>query len=437
MSNLHLNFDLNGYQPRKEFLDKYLAENNVQAFSEKDLEMMSNYLLWGAQTEQSLNFDIESKNSPWSKKEISVSFDDMIEREHETGAPVHTQLSDIQIKTQKKKLDRKEVLDKLKDQDASLKTSWLILWGNIDKTEFMVQNWELEHGKRRPDLPIREELHERLRGYALWKNIEFAELEDQLIAEQRKWTGYEFIKQKRSLVQMRTQQYTLLDSTQYDGPPKRVSNSNYWSEKESAISNFYPFDSEKLLLPEINEDCFSREFAKHCIAQLQYADAMPKKALDLRQPEAIRNILLMKNDLEDAIERREDSEAETLKMLIKYIEYYIKQANFPPELLLIMNSKINKISNKEITVLLKEQFNLDYQENYISTIFTKRIIEEIAKQAELHYKMIEYILMGRTVFKRCSKCGRLLPRNTTYFNKRASTSDGFFSHCKECRKSAK
>ena len=91
------------------------------------------------------------------------------------------------------------------------------------------------------------------------------------------------------------------------------------------------------------------------------------------------------------------------------------------------------MSNKDIAKAVEEKFNLSYKENYISTIFTRRIVEPIVEQVEKHYRLIEYITMGRTVFKKCSICGRLLPRNSTYFNKRTATSDGFFSYCKECK----
>jgi hypothetical protein len=105
----------------------------------------------------------------------------------------------------------------------------------------------------------------------------------------------------------------------------------------------------------------------------------------------------------------------------------------PPELKRILTLKMSKVNNREIAEILLQEYGLEYKENYISTIFTKRIIEEIVKQVELHYRLIEFITVGKSVFKRCSRCGKLYPRNTNYFNKRTSTCDGFFSNCKKCK----
>lgn len=315
---------------------------------------------------------------------------------------------------------------------------WFDLWGQIDQTEYQVQSWELAHGKRRPDLPIREELHQRLE-WLLWymgSAQPLSQLEAKLEADSAKWDGYTYLKKKRSLVQMRTQQYSFLDCLGQDTLLHHMNMGMYWEEEERGISNFYPFMDRQLIFEEITEACFTKSFQDNCVRNLTYADTADRatgRVIDLRKPEVMRNLLLFQPDLADALPNLKIQDREVTESLLYFLKYYIDQCNFGEDLLYILNAKIGKMSNKDIAKAVKEKFNLSYKENYISTIFTRRIVEPIVEQVEKHYRLIEYITMGRTVFKKCSICGRLLPRNSTYFNKRTATSDGFFSYCKECK----
>jgi hypothetical protein len=214
----------------------------------------------------------------------------------------------------------------------------------------------------------------------------------------------------------------------------------YWQEEERGLREFYPLNSIEFLIDGAEEKHFEGEFYKKCVEALTYLDKLELEpqlrdpySIDFRQPETVRQVILMYPDLKEAALRMSDVEGGVLQGLIKYLKYYIDQCDFEPELKMILTLKMHKVSNKDIVTRLKEEFNLEYKENYRSTIFTKRIIDAIVEQVNLHYRLIEFITMGRSVFKKCSKCGRLLPRNTTYFNRRTSTSDGFFSSCKKCK----
>jgi hypothetical protein len=256
--------------------------------------------------------------------------------------------------------------------------------------------------------------------------------------ETEEWTGYDYLKKKRHLVTLRTQQYALLDCLQGEQLLKHINMGIYWKEDDIGLTDVYPFTDLSLMIEEVTADSFKPEFMQKCVKALKEADKIEreqkdKRAVDFRDLDNLRQMVLALPDLEEASLRGKDSDTILLRPLVQYLKYYIKKCQFSDDLTYVLRAKIARRSNKEIADELRDKFGLDYKENYISTIFTKRIIEEIAKQVELHFKMIEYITMGEAVFKRCTKCGRLLPRNSTYFNKRASTSDGFFSSCKDCK----
>ena len=495
---IKLDFTLNGSTARMEYINNYLKNIDQNRLTEDNKEMISNYILWGLQNEGTeLDFEIESKNSPWSKGRTVASLEAMAEQEQETGMPVQVQMSDVQMNQVKRKLDRADVVQKLKgnrgfsnyeeiawamvkdpsldcftilvtreeinkildsqgnvnytltaDEAFSIRNwhpltnSWFLLWNQIDSLEFMVQNWELDHGKRRADLPIRDELHFRLACYLLYSGRygSLEKYEDELREVQKHWEGYKYLKNKRYLVQLRTQQYSLLDCIQGETLMHHINNAMYWSEAEIGIRDFYPFSRKDLLIDGVQEEHFNQKFYDTCIAALQKIDKIDsgnaKKdplSIDLRDIETVRQLILFYPDLEEAAQRFSEVEGDALRNLLNYLAYYIKQCNFDPELNLILTAKMHKYSNKDIVNLLEIKFGLSYKENYISTIFTKRIVEAIVEQVNLHYRLIEFITMGSSVFKRCTKCGKLLPRNTTYFNRRTSTSDGFFSSCKKCK----
>lgn len=478
---LALDFHKNSSAERIDFLNNYI-ENNKGSFTEDNLEMMANYILWAVEKENNESFQIESKNSPWTKKHNDISFEGLLEQESETGLPAESLIATHATgSAAKAKLNREEVIQKLtngfpsqqnnkiaqaflKEKDAKsdsevaqlrgennifiplewhpLAQIWFDLWSSIDQTEYIIQTWEIKHGKRRADLPIRQELLDRLVYMLIYKNrkICLSTLRAELDNEADKWDGYFYLKKKRSLVQLRTQQYSLLDCTSQEPMQKHMNTGRYYLEETAGINEFFPFMSERLLIQDITEDFFKQDFQQLCVKSLRHSDKalnaqylQSNKAIDLRDPNTIRHLLFFRADIKNHLEDNHVSDREINELLLKYIQYYINKCNFSDDLNYILECKVKKMTNKEIADSLKDKFGIIYKDNYISTIFTKRIVEAIVEQVNLHYKMIEYITMGKNVFKKCSVCGKLLPRNSTYFNKRTSTSDGFFSYCKDCK----
>jgi len=452
---LNLDFQLDTPEERLAYLDTYIQDKQ---FTDSNLEMMANYLLW---TVPSPDFEIDSAHSPWKSRESKhISWQALQEEELEGNRKsVYQQISEVQEKGKKRKLDRNCVLVKLNfemptatineilsrpndtlppfDYSLSYQTiTWFDLWGQIDKTEYQVQYWELKNGKRRADLPIRQELLERLAFFAYYNHPydTYGELIAALEAAAGAWDGYTALKQKRQLVALRTEQYTLLDALQGESLQKHGNIGLYWNDNDNGLIGFKPFMAEELLFENFEDSFFNRPFQDLCIKELQNADAgVGIREIDLRDPKTVREVLFMRNDFIDSLSDLPYQEYEIVNKLIKYIDYYIHKCNFSDDLKYILYAKISGVSNRSISEHLKENYGLDYKENYISTIFTKRIVNAIIKEVEKHYKNVEYILMGKNVFKRCSCCGKLLPRNTEYFNKRVTSNDGFFNYCKDCK----
>ncbi len=457
---LNLDFKLDTLEERLQYLDDYIKNN--KDFTDANLEMMANYILWKVEDP---DFEVDSNNSPWKNRESKhISWQAMQEEELEGNRKsIYFQISEVQEKGKKRKLIREEILKKLNFPDCietinailnnptgeipghdfvlnEQKIAWFTLWGQIDKTEYAVQTWELLNGRRRADLPIRQELYERLAFFAfLFKPFPtYQELIDDLNKMAEKWDGYTALKKKRQLVTLRTEQYSLLDSLQGEALQKHGNIGLYWDEPNSGLNGFKPFMSKELLFDDFSDAQFSRQYQNLCIKQLQYADApLGPKEIDFRDPKTVRNLLAARDDLLTSMESEAYQEYEITSLLIKYLDFYIKKCNFTPDLSYILNAKMNGTPNRQISEYLKINFGLNYKENYISTIFTKRIINTIVKEVEKHYRDIERILMGRSVFKICSCCGKLLPRSPEYFNRRATSNDGFFNYCKNCKNKKK
>ena len=315
-----------------------------------------------------------------------------------------------------------------------LAADWVYLWRRIDRIEYMVQTWEAAMGRRRADLPIRYELELRIDLLRLL-NLS-GDSREELRAEALDWDAYTFLRYKRLLVSLRKEQYILLDGTKGETIQSGSNLSHYWKEEEG-LSDFLPFCNEMFLFDSIKEEYFNPEFQAEVVEALKCmdsCDANNEIMIDFRSPKAVREMIAYREELIESIPTRSIADRESLISLIRYFDYYLKKADLAPELNLIMQRKIEKVRNKEIKEEVKEKFGLDYQENYISTIYTKRVINAINKQAEAHIRLMEYITMGRNAFKNCQECGELLPRNSEFYYKRSSSSDGFTSKCKQCGK---
>lgn len=462
---MQLNWNLNEQGERL----KFIQDLPLDSLSPVQLEKIADYLLWPSPDAESMGLIKWNWNGG-----TPVSLEAIQEQGLDVGnTPI------VATKTKQPRLERKAVIHKL-GEDHPMTRQWLDLWRQIDETEFKVQVWELSQGKRRPDLPIRAELFLRLwqgehgqppvgetamitplmekearppnvygaeaqisrarqvLGAAL-VDTPFQQYLSRLCEEALSWEGYKALKKKRQLVTLRTEQYTLLDCLAGESI-KRHNFTPYVEESHGMdLMGFKPFMSLDLLLNAVDNHNFSKAFTSKCLDQLEWADAAPmqERVLDLRNGKVLKSLLTHYYDIEDLAFSGNYENKEIFFALYSYLNYYIKKANLDEDMKDILYMKMNHKKNKEIADYMEKEYGLIYGENYISTIVTNRIIKPILEEIDKHYKLVEYLLVGPSVFKKCSCCGKMYPRNATYFLKRKSCSDGFYSVCKECNKEKK
>lgn len=119
--------------------------------------------------------------------------------------------------------------------------------------------------------------------------------------------------------------------------------------------------------------------------------------------------------------------------LIYTLNFYRGKANLSPSYERILDLKIKRLTNARIAELVNEEFGLHHTENYISTIYCRKICEAIAEAAQLNYE--GYLeRFDPFKWKVCTGCGEKKLKDTRNFTRKARSSDGLTSRCKLCEK---
>ena len=118
----------------------------------------------------------------------------------------------------------------------------------------------------------------------------------------------------------------------------------------------------------------------------------------------------------------------------EFLDELIERVRWSPEHRIILERKIDKIPNEEITAELEELGYKSYSVNYISTIWKQHISKRIAKQAYLwweeHTHKPDGTLENMLHWKICPTCGRQLYADEINFGK---YQDGTWREvCKDC-----
>ena len=106
-------------------------------------------------------------------------------------------LGSTQFRTKKEVFSREEALA---EASPTVRESFLALFSEIDRLDYMICEYDLLHGRRIK--PIRAELVKR------FSEEERAEMRERVTH----WNQYHYLKQRHMLVEMRREQYTLRDS---------------------------------------------------------------------------------------------------------------------------------------------------------------------------------------------------------------------------------
>lgn len=104
-----------------------------------------------------------------------------------------------------------------------------------------------------------------------------------------------------------------------------------------------------------------------------------------------------------------------------------------PVLLDLCRLEMLGYTGAEIVDYMETYHNISHSEQYFSTLWTKKIPKLISEQAKKNYIQFYWRKDGNLPHKTCSCCKKVFPANPYFFHRNTS-SDGFYSKCKVCRK---
>lgn len=104
-----------------------------------------------------------------------------------------------------------------------------------------------------------------------------------------------------------------------------------------------------------------------------------------------------------------------------------------PVLYDILKWKIDGYTNEQIQEKVEIVHGVIHNEQYYSTLWRKRIPKIIAAEAQRNWLIWHYTSEEYGEWKQCGKCGEYKPAHKAFFSRNTS-SDGWYSICKECRK---
>lgn len=433
---LRLDFTIPDAVGRQEFLRDYLQtiEQKGIRLTDEELEMCGNYLLWGRDIDgknevQHKNVYINSKNSPWTTEPDHDSLDALLEiptfNENSIRWPHQTQYT-----TPKETFSREEALQ---SAPAFLIPTFENLFNSIDRTELIINFYELGVGKRKNQ--PRSELLEKFSDEEL-ENIR---------AAASCLNNYSYLKKRHSLVELRRQQYTLKDSykpvlffenghdTQIAPDPIRfgadipVLPLGLRSGDRKSLVIFQDLNKLNVELDEEDLKLISNQI---------WSQNTSAAAFDFQNLEHVYQLFMLYFEVKEEVDRNTSDVDSSLKALLDTLSYYIDFAELTDIQREILQLKVQKKKNLEIAAYINKKYGKTYTDNYISTIFRQKIIRAINEVAAYHLLIMENIFFPEE-FKKCNTCGRLLLKDSHNFVRKARAKDGYTNRCKDCDRDAR
>lgn len=394
------------------------------ALSPSELNTISDYILWGKNRETGLNglqegLDLRSK---WNQSDQKVESLDALIESPTFNENLLRRPTDPPTKIQRVVFSRSQTR---KNAPSHLLPDFEALWRQIDETEFLVQAYELRNEKRK--IPIRDELLKR------FNDTERQNLE----SKAHSLSQYHFLKLKRDLVDLRTQQYLLKDSYSSGlvlNPTPNFEVQEPFSfgdeitlrplnliQEESLFSKIWRLD--RFPCPnDFNEN----ELRK--ISNLLWKKDLNQFYFDFTDRDHLYILFNVYDQLENAAD-----ESSNYGYFKRILRSYMALARLEPIHRRILDLKIQKKSNQLIVDLIQEEFGKKYSPNYISTLYCAKGLQGICDAALLHRQTIENLMFPEN-FKTCKDCGRVLLLNESNFVRRQRSNDGFSPRCKACEK---
>lgn len=380
----------------------YYAKDRLEAIKDIDLsnltpnelETISKYILCGKDLDGTSPLDrkeiyIKTKFSSYQKNK-TLSLDEMME------SPTFDETL-LQSQPNYKKV--KPTIDKVKAKSIP---GMKELWQQIEHYQKLLDFNEGKIGPENFETPPRE-LNER-----------------------------ELYMLKHFLIELKTQQYYLMDSV-YPTIQAQKNRGIYWEPLSEAQLNFPILPCG--LCAEPQDPTFLSPFEKQtpnkiwADSELQELQSRGALYLDFRNPTHVYELVLAYKDLELQAEQWPES---PIRNLLWTLDFYIDKAALSDQQSFIIDCKKFRMPNKEIARELWEKKHIYHQENYISTIWN-RCVKLICEAAELSYE--EFLAKDYAkAWKQCNKCGKILLRDQRNFVKKSKAQDGLTSRCKKCDK---
>lgn len=398
---------------------------------------MADYLLWGKDNKgkngKQNGLELKTKHGTWDESPID-SLDALIDSPlfNETSLSA---LGSTQYRTKKEVFSREEALA---SASPTVRESLLSLFSEIDKLDFLIAQYELNHGKRTK--PIRAELVRR------FSPEEITTMQEKVTH----WNQYKYLKMRHELVELRREQYTLRDS--YRKTMLSMDTDDY----VDPIALEFDVNVDVFPLGLNYKDGVSlqvfrtwRELDPESIPQSDLkliSDLYWKKEqsapstssstswLDFRELEHVYQLLMYLGELNDAV--LEADSTSNLSALLRTLQFYIDHADLSDIQREILDLKLKKKKNVDISQTINAKYGKTYTQNYISTIFRQRIIPRINDAAKMHKEIIANIYFPEN-FKRCSTCGELKLRCPENYTRKSRSNDGFSPRCKKCERKAR
>ena len=370
---------------------KYIKSFDLSRLSQKELELCSNYILYGKDSDGTSLVDrkeieIKPKFSSYTKK-APISLDALLESPTfnenilRTGKNIYKKV--------KPSIDR----EKLKNIKGMKE-----LWTEIDRFQKILD----QNTGKQPKDDTTPTLDNRAIYYL-----------------------------RHNLIDLRRQQYYLKDS-EFPVLSVATNRSQYYGNVSDEQMNYVVLprgvmrseNDRDFTEPRSHRTDFSRGRTEEQEQQLK-----KKNSFDFRNKDHVYQLALNYWDIAAAIENTPDS---PLHNLLWTLDFYIEKANLNEQQKLIVRDKKMRILNKSIQKHLQEELGIYHQENYISTIWNK-VCSLIVAAAELNYD--EWLMKDYDkAWKKCCKCGKELLRDERNFVRKSKAADGLTGRCKKCDK---
>lgn len=379
---------------RVDYIKNRINEEPDKKYSEKELEGMANYILFGKNRNglsdvDKKNIQIETKNKNFNRKPPE-SLDEAMENplfDEQQCHPIE--------KSVYKKL--KPTIDRKKDADIP---GMVELWGVIDRMQYVI---DVNKGKIEvdPELPKVPELN-----------------------------SYDLYKWRHMLIDIRRQQFYLKDS---EKPIVGINSSPFGNGMHP--DKFLPWGQDNSyevapigIIYGDNDRRFSAPYTCHKAKDPIITNT--KYVLDFTNPLHVYHLLENYSALRAWC--YDDPEA-PIRYVMDTLDFYVEKADLKDSRKHILIRKVDKASNEQIQKELFSEYGYTYNLNYISTIWKKEICQKIAAAAKLHAREFEN-RNNKDAWKICRTCGRTLLKDSEEFVHREKNDDGYNHTCKRCDK---